>query len=215
MNKLLERLDINSLITSANNGVYCGEECKQKQKETELREKVNKAALNAKNAPEEYEKAQGDYIKFLHGDTKFNEYEDENKKRKFFDKIKPQLKEIKENSNELEDIKKNNKYLNHTIHILENNINDENDKITELEDKLDKVKKNLDTTKQKTKYESDNQSFLNNVFNINNYLVYILFFLSIVVYYFKFGLPSLKMSFVFLIVFIYNILVDYYTISFN
>jgi chromosome segregation ATPase len=214
MNKLLERLDINSLIASANNSVYCGEECRKKKKEVELREKMNKAALNAKNAPEEYEKAQGEYIRFLHGDTKFNEYEHSLEKRRFYDKIKQQMTEIQYNSNELEDIKKNNKYLNHTINILENNMNDEDAKILQYEEKLDKIKKELNTTKQKTNYENDNQQLLNNVFKINNYLFYILLIISFIVYYFKFGLPTTKMIVIFIAIFIYGYIVDYYTIYF-
>lgn len=212
MEKILERLDINNLIQSANDGVYCGTECKKKQKETELREKVNKTALNVKNAPEEYEKAQADYFTFLHGETKYEEYKNENDKRTFLKSIQIPLKEIHRNSNELKDIEKNNGVLKNTASILENNIIDENEKIKILENTLDTLRIKIDTTKQKTKYEGENKKLIDRIYRFNNYLFYILFVLSLFIYYFKFGVPTVKMSVVFFTIFIYNSVVNYYTI---
>lgn len=212
MEKILERLNINNLIQSANDGVYCGTECKKKQKETELREKVNKTALNVKNAPEEYEKAQSDYFTFLHGETKYEEYKNENDKKMFLKSIQIPLKEIHRNSNELKDIEKNNGVLKNTASILENNIIDENEKIKILENTLDTLRIKIDTTKQKTKYEGENKKLIDRIYRFNNYLFYILFVLSLFIYYFKFGVPTVKMSVVFFTIFIYNSVVNYYTI---
>jgi transcriptional regulator with XRE-family HTH domain len=212
MEKILERLDINNLIQSANDGVYCGTECKKKQKETELREKVNKAALNVKNAPEDYEKAQAEYFKFLHGTAKYEEYKNENDKKMFLRGIQTQLKEINRNSGVLKEIEKNNGVLKNTLSILENNITNENEKIKTLENTLDTLKIKIDTTKQKTKYEGENTKLVERIYRFNNYMFYILFVLSLFIYYFKFGWPTVKMSVVFFTLFIYNSLVNYYTI---
>lgn len=213
MEKLLERLDINSLIKSANDGVYCGTECKKKQKETELREKVNKASINMKNAPEKYEKAQAEYIKFLHGDDKYDNYKLDNDKKKFLNSIQEQMREINKNSDTLSEIGKNNKHLNNTVRVLENSINDENEKIDALVRSLDALKSKVNTTRQKTHYEGENNKYINKVFKINNIIFYILLVLSIVVYYYRFGRPTMKMAGVFVLLYVYSLFVDYYTLS--
>lgn len=213
MEKLLQRLDINNLIKSANDGAYCGTECQKKKKETQLRENVNKAALNIKNAPDEYEKAQAEYIRFLHGDEKYEEYEHKIDVKKFMKEIKTPLNSITTNMGELKEIDRNNQYLNKTIQILENNVIDETEKVKEARAQLDTLKLKVDTTRQKTKYENDNQLFLNNIYKYNNFIFYVLFVLSIIAYYSKFGMPSFKMSVVFVLVFLYSFVVDYFTIS--
>lgn len=213
MEKLLERLDINSLIKSANNGTYCGTECKMKQKETELRENVNKAAINMKTSPEKYEEAQAEYIRFLHGDAKYDEYKFENDKKEFLKSIQEQTREINKNSDTLTEIGKNNKYLINTTRILENNIKDENEKINDLVRSLDALKSKIDTTRQKTTYEGENNKYIRSVFKINNVMFYILLVLSVVIYYYRFGRPTVKMGGVLMLVFIYNLVVDYYTLS--
>lgn len=213
MEKLLGRLDINSLITAANDGVYCGAECKRKQKETELREKANKASINMQNAPEKYEEAQAEYIKFLHGDDKYDNYKLDNDKKKFLNSIQEQMREINKNSDTLSEIGKNNKHLNNTVLILENSIKGENEKIDELVRSLDALKGKVNTTRQKTHYEGDNNKYINNVFRINDVIFYILLVLSIIVYYYRFGRPTMKMAGVFVLLYVYNLSVNYYTLS--
>lgn len=213
MEKLLGRLDINSLITAANDGVYCGAECKRKQKETELREKANKASINMQNAPEKYEEAQAEYIKFLHGDDKYDNYKLDNDKKKFLNSIQEQMREINKNSDTLSEIGKNNKHLNNTVLILENSIKGENEKIDELVRSLDALKGKVNTTRQKTHYEGENNKYINNVFRINDVIFYILLVLSIIVYYYRFGRPTMKMAGVFVLLYVYNLSVNYYTLS--
>lgn len=207
------RLDINSLITAANDGVYCGAECKRKQKETELREKANKASINMQNAPEKYEEAQAEYIKFLHGDDKYDNYKLDNDKKKFLNSIQEQMREINKNSDTLSEIGKNNKHLNNTVLILENSIKGENEKIGELVRSLDALKGKVNTTRQKTHYEGENNKYINNVFRINDIIFYILLVLSIIVYYYRFGRPTMKMAGVFVLLYVYNLSVNYYTLS--
>lgn len=213
MEKLLGRLDINSLITAANDGVYCGAECKRKQKETELREKANKASINMQNAPEKYEEAQAEYIKFLHGDDKYDNYKLDNDKKKFLNSIQEQMREINKNSDTLSEIGKNNKHLNNTVLILENSIKGENEKIGELVRSLDALKGKVNTTRQKTHYEGENNKYINNVFRINDIIFYILLVLSIIVYYYRFGRPTMKMAGVFVLLYVYNLSVNYYSLS--
>lgn len=207
------RLDINSLITAANDGVYCGAECKRKQKETELREKANKASINMQNAPEKYEEAQAEYIKFLHGDDKYDNYKLDNDKKKFLNSIQEQMREINKNSDTLSEIGKNNKHLNNTVLILENSIKGENEKIGELVRSLDALKGKVNTTRQKTHYEGENNKYINNVFRINDIIFYILLVLSIIVYYYRFGRPTMKMAGVFVLLYVYNLSVNYYSLS--
>lgn len=212
MDKILERLDIETLIKSVNNGVYCGAECQKKKEETRLREKVNKTALNVKTAPEKYENAQANYIKFIHGDERYEVYKDKIAQDKIMKTLKPSLNDIKKNLNTLNEIKRNNKYLNQTVHILENNTKNENEKINNATRELNDLETNVNTTKQKTKYQHENQTFLKSVYSFNNVLFYILYVVSVLFYYSRFGIPTIKMTIVFSILLLYNFAVDRYTI---
>lgn len=213
MDKILERLDIETLIKSVNNGVYCGTECQKKKEETRLRERVNKTALNVEKAPEEYENAQAEYIKFIHGDERYEVYKDKIAQDKIMKTLKPSLNDIKKNLNTLNEIKRNNKYLNQTVHILENNTKNENEKISEATHALNTLETNVNTTKQKTKYQHENKKFLKSVYSFNNVLFYILYVLSVFFYYYRFGIPTIKMTIVFSILLLYNFAVDRYTIT--
>jgi hypothetical protein len=209
----LNNIDFDNLIKSANDGAHCGVDCKKKQKETQLRNNLNKAENNMKNAPEEYEKAQEEYLLFTGGENKATEYKKNKNRKRIENELKVPLETINKTLVELEDIKKNNKYLKQTIYILEDNLKDENSKINDLQIKLDDIKSTVDTTSQKNKYEYEYQNVLNRIYKYNNYLFYILYVVSILVYFLKFGVPSYKAAIVFFAIFIYNIVVDYFTIK--
>lgn len=212
MDKLLERLDINNLIKNANDGVYCGVECKKKQTETTLRENVNKAALNVKNAPEEYEKAQLDYIKFMHGEEKYNDYKNKSENDAFMKSVLAPLSDIKHNMVELNNVVENNKHLNNTVEILNTAIDDEKKKIDVVDKKLSNSKETVTITRQKTNYENDNTSFLKRLYGYSNLIVYFLFVLSLLVYYLKVGIPTFNIIVGVILLIIINYIIDYVTV---
>jgi len=209
MDKLLQGVDFNALINSANNQLYCGEECQKKKKENTLREKVNKAALAIKNAPLDYEKAQEKYIKFLHGEAYYTDYKDNLDKTSFIKEIRQPINHIKATLSQIDEVGRNNKYLNKTISILEENIQNEYDKITNIERVLDNTQLELDTTKQKNVYDNNNTSFLKNIHYYISVIYYCLLIVLVIVVYRRRGLSLWFIGLIIFVIFI-TWIIDYH-----
>lgn len=214
MEDILNKIDFNSLINAANNNLYCDAECQRKKKETELREKLNRAALTIEKAPENYNKVKKEYIEFIHGTNYYNEYKIEEDTRDFSKSINPFLNELKLKHNELREIEKNKKNIYKTITILEKTKKETSDELNKVTTKLDKIETTVNTTKKREVYENENKISLMSFLKINTVFFYGIIILSILYYLFsKKTVTLLRFIGIVCVIVFYGFIVDYYTIK--
>lgn len=213
MNDILEKIDFNGLINAANNSLYCDAECQRKKRETQLRERMNRAALLIEKAPENYEKAKKEYIEFLHGTNYYNEYKITEDTREFRESIRPLLKELNSRHEELREVAKNKQQLSKTQEILKNNKNKITHELGKINGKLEKIETTVETTKKREFYENDNKNHLKLFLRINNFIFYFLIVISVLYYYYVKNKISAFFIGVIISIVIYGLIVDYYTIK--
>lgn len=71
---LKNNFDFNSWIEKATEAISCGPECQKEKTANELQQKYLDAKLNAAKAPYNIETSQKNYMVYVHGEDKYNEF---------------------------------------------------------------------------------------------------------------------------------------------
>lgn len=170
--------DFNSWIEKATEAISCGPECQKEKTEGELEEKYLDAKLNAMNAKYNIENAQKNYMVFVHGEDKYNQFKT-NQLRMQGKKISAFItnKFKKEIDYTLENLESYNSLSNNFRHMIDLYLKYKKENI-KLEKELKDKTSDIITNDRKTYYEDQGTNTLHFF-----YLVFlIIYYIGVVVY---------------------------------